>query len=82
MNILNFSHNVKPLVFSAPDFKEFHEIPIREDNTRRVVAGMETDTLSGLKVLVKEKLHSVSIREMLFGKILCFRIMNQTKRRY
>lgn len=82
MNILNFCRNVKPLVFSAPDFKEFHEIPIREDNTCSVVAGVETDALSSLKVLVKEELHPVSVREMLFGKILCFRIMDQTKRRH
>ena len=47
-----------------------------------VVAWVKAYPCCCLKVFVKEKLDTMSVREMLFCKFLCLKIMNQSERRY
>ena len=51
-------------------------------DTRGVVAWVKAYPRCCLKVFVKEKLDTMSVREMLFCRLLCLEVMNQTERRY
>ena len=73
---------MKPLIFTAPDLKEAHEIFMSQDDACSVVARMETKPLRITEILVEEKLHPVAVREMLFCKLLRLHTMDQAERRY
>ena len=70
---------MKPLIFTAPDLKEAHEIFMSQDDACSVVARVKADSFCILQVLVKEKLYTMPVREMLFCKLLRLHVMDQAE---
>lgn len=80
MRVSEIRCHIQPLIFSAPDIQEPHEICIGKHYAAGIVARVEAYPFRIPKVPVQKELDPVAVWEMFLGKIFRLRVMDKTQR--